>query len=148
MRKTGKKFMGLLFLIYIMILLRITVFRPGVSLANLMQNGTVNLTLFQSYIPLIQQGRWIRFIYLFVGNIVWFVPLGFGLLASGKVRKVRTVLLCGLGLSLFIELLQYILGTGISELDDLVLNTLGTWMGAATVQTYRHFQGRRKKNND
>lgn len=140
--------MGLSFLIYIMILLRITVFRPGVSLTNLMQNGTVNLTLFQDYIPLIQQGRWTRFIYLFVGNIVWFVPLGFGLLASGKMRKVRTALLCGLGLSLFIELLQYILGTGISELDDLVLNTLGTWIGAVTAQAYRHFQGRRKKNND
>lgn len=48
----------------------------------------------------------------------------------GRVRKIRTALLCGLGLSLVIETLQYIFGTGVSELDDLTLNTLRVWIGA------------------
>lgn len=38
--------------------------------------------------------------------------------------------LLGLLFSFAIELLQYVFGTGISELDDLILNSLGAWIGA------------------
>jgi glycopeptide antibiotics resistance protein len=41
------------------------------------------------------------------------------------------VLLSGLFLSLVIEFLQYAFGTGISEADDLILNTLGALIGYA-----------------
>lgn len=133
----GGRYLGVLFLIYLIILFRITVFRSGFSLASIMEKGTINLTLFQEYIPLIQQGRWFRFLYLFVGNIIWFVPFGSWLLASGKVAEVRKAALCGLVLSLLIETMQYIFGTGVSELDDLVLNTLGAWIGGAAVALYR-----------
>lgn len=34
-----------------------------------------------------------------------------------------------LNLTLFIETTQYILGTGISEIDDLILNTFGSLIG-------------------
>lgn len=44
--------------------------------------------------------------------------------------KIRTIAVMGLLFSLFIETMQYILGTGISELDDLILNTLGAVIGA------------------
>lgn len=54
------------------------------------------------------------------------------------MRKIRTALLCGLGLSLVIKTLQYLFGTGVSELDDLTLNTLRVWIGAVTVQRYRN----------
>ena len=136
-----------LFLIYIVILFRITVFRSGFSLNRLMQNGNLNLTLFQEYIPLMRQGQWFRFIYLFVGNIIWFVPFGSFLMASGKVKKLWTATLCGLGLSLLIETMQYIFGTGVSELDDLVLNTSGVWAGAAAVRLYLCYRGRRKRTD-
>ncbi|WP_294149516.1 VanZ family protein [uncultured Clostridium sp.] len=142
MRKTGSNWLKFIFLVYLAILLRITVFRTGFSMSHLMQNGTVNLTLFQDYIPLIRQGRWFRFVYLFVGNIVWFVPLGCALTASGNLKRLRTAALCGLGLSLAIETMQYLFGTGVSELDDLVLNTLGTWIGAAGGRLYRNHPGR------
>lgn len=142
MRKTGSNWLKFFFLVYLAILLRITVFRTGFSMSHLMQNGTVNLTLFQDYIPLIRQGRWFRFVYLFVGNIVWFVPLGCALTASGNLKRLRTAALCGLGLSLAIETMQYLFGTGVSELDDLVLNTLGTWIGAAGGRLYRNHPGR------
>lgn len=138
MRKVNSKFMVVLFLAYIVILFRITVFRSSFSLSHFMQNGAVNLTLFQDYLPLLQQGRWSLFLYLFAGNIICFFPLGFGLMASRKVVSLRTAALCGFGLSLVIETMQYLFGTGISELDDLVLNTFGTWAGAAAVQSCRY----------
>lgn len=130
--KTAKtSYLKILFFIYIIILFRITVFRSDFTLTQIMQNGTVNITLFQDYIPLIKEGRWFRFLYLFVGNIIWFIPFGAALLISGKVNRLWKAALCGLMLSLVIETLQYLFGTGISELDDLLLNTLGTWLGAA-----------------
>lgn len=143
MKKSRSIWLWGLFFIYLLILLRITVFRPSLTLANFMKNGTINLTLFQDYIPLIQQGRWFRFIYLFVGNIVWFVPLGGILMLSGKAKKLRRAVLYGLALSLAIEIMQYLFGTGISELDDLVLNTFGTWIGAVMGQRLRIFHDRR-----
>lgn len=44
-----------------------------------------------------------------------------------------------------IETMQYIFGTGVSELDDLVLNTLGTWAGTENVRMYRLFRCRRRE---
>lgn len=85
--------LDILFLIYLAILLRITVFRFGFSPDSLMQDGIVNLTLFGEYIPLISQGKWLRFIYLFVGNIVWFVPLGAYLMAAGRVKNAAMAVL-------------------------------------------------------
>lgn len=138
MKLSKERILKVLFLFYIVILFRITVFRSGFSLSHLMQNGTINLTLFQYYIPLLKQGRWLQFIYLFVGNIIWFVPLGCGLMTTKKVTHVYTAVLCGLFLSLLIETMQFIFGTGVSELDDLILNSLGTWAGAAAVQMWKH----------
>lgn len=127
----------ILLVLYLGILLRITVFRSGFGLENLFQNGNINLTLFTEYLPMLRSGDWFRFIYLFVGNIVWFVPLGIFMELGKKEKPLWLILLCGLALSLFIETLQYVFGTGVSELDDLVLNTLGCVCGALFVRTVR-----------
>ena len=86
MKKTKDKYLLAFFLIYMVVLFRITVFRSTFSLYHVMENGTINLSLFQDYIPFIRQERWFLVLYLFVGNIIWFVPLGCVLLASGKVK--------------------------------------------------------------
>ncbi len=131
MNLTKRMTLKCLFIIYIGVLLRITVFRSGFGFRNLCQNGIINLTLFESYIPLIKSRDIIRIIYLFVGNIIWFVPFGFYLRRFGKrERKSWEIWLLGLLLSFIIEFLQYVFGTGISEMDDLILNSLGAWMGA------------------
>ena len=128
---TKRMIIKCLFIIYIGILLRITVFRSGFGFRNLCRNGLINLTLFESYIPLIENRDLKRIIYLFVGNIIWFVPCGFYLRRFGK-RELKTweIWLLGLLFSFIIEFLQYVFGTGISELDDLILNSLGAWIGA------------------
>lgn len=135
--RTERRITDAVFLLYLLVLLRITVFRHGFSMAHLMENGTINLTLFEDYIPLLLQQRWFRFAYLFVGNIVWFVPLGFYLRAVKRVDRIWKAALCGFVLSLLIESLQYVFGTGISELDDLILNTFGAWAGAVAAAVRR-----------
>lgn len=126
---TGKKIINGLFLVYLAVLFRITVFRPGIRLENLFENGSINLSLFTGYIPLVTGGHWWMFCYLFLGNIIWFVPFGLFVKRIGRQSFAKTVLF-GFCLSLTIEVLQYVFGTGYSELDDLVLNTLGAAVGA------------------
>lgn len=65
-----------------------------------------------------------------LGNIAIFIPMGILLPALFKnVHAKKTVLLCFL-ISLSIEVSQYIVGLGIADIDDLILNTLGGAVGA------------------
>ncbi|MEH2929030.1 VanZ family protein [Candidatus Ventrimonas sp. KK005] len=72
--------------------------------------------------------------YLFVGNIVWFIPFGAFWYGIGIRRDMRRILLLGFLFSLTIETLQFVFGTGVTELDDLILNTFGVWVGAKSCQ--------------
>ena len=68
--------------------------------------------------------------YYIIGNILLFVPLGFLLpLAGRRMQRWLPVTMIGAGLSLMIELTQYVTGTGLCELDDLFHNTWGTFTG-------------------
>ena len=62
-KKTKDKYLCAFFLVYMVALFRITVFRSNFSLFHVMENGTINLSLFQDYIPLIRQERWFLDVY-------------------------------------------------------------------------------------
>ena len=124
----------ILFWLYIAAVLRITVFRPGFLPVELLKNGSINLTLFQGYVPLLKKGDWFRFLYLFGGNIIWFVPFGMYLEHKSRGNSLWKIVLAGFLFSLTIESLQYLFGTGYSELDDLILNTAGVFAGAVFVK--------------
>lgn len=121
-----RRFVDLLFLVYLLVLLRITVFRTG-WLTNERFDGTLVLVPFQSVSSHLLRGNVTYFLYLFVGNLIWFVPLGMYL----RRRNVRFWLaaLSGFLLSLCIETGQFILSTGFSDTEDLILNTVGTMLG-------------------
>lgn len=69
------------------------------------------------------------FIYHIFGNLIWFVPLG-ALLARLKPGfNGWKALLAGAALSACLEALQYLLGTGISDIDDVLINALGALLG-------------------
>lgn len=130
----GNQIFTILFAVYIAAVLRITVFRSGFQITRMFQGGQWNLTLFQAYIPLIRQQNWHRFIYLFAGNIVWFVPFGVYLQYKKRADSILRISAYGFLFSLMIETLQYVFGTGYSELDDLILNTLGAGLGAGFIK--------------
>ena len=67
------------------------------------------------------------FCYLFIGNLIWFAPVG--VLVRLRGGKLWLALLAGLCLSLLVETGQFVLGSGVSELDDLILNTCGAALG-------------------
>ena len=86
-----------------------------------------------------------------LSNIAVFVPFGFFLgewLASsnrtGSWRRVGLVTLAAFGLSLCIECLQLVLHVGFFEVTDLVMNTLGGFVGALISVGLRKVMGERR----
>ena len=81
-----------------------------------------------------------------ISNVCVFIPFGFFLaefLASAKKfsagRRLGLATLAGFGLSLCIECLQLLLRVGYFELTDLVMNTLGAFLGAGVSLLIRRF---------
>ena len=113
-------------LVYLAILLRITVFRPGIRLDDLF-SGTLNLMPLTQYLFFARYGSWKAFIYYFAGNLIVFMPLGY-LLEKKGISWQRTILV-GFLCSLLIETGQFVLGSGVAETDDILLNTIGAVLG-------------------
>ena len=126
MKRRWKGILWVIFLLYIGVLLRITVIRSSFGSYPLCSHGPIELVPFVGLIQIFHNSVGM-FLYLFVGNLVCFVPLGVLLPVLTKARKAT--ILWGLGLSLYIEVSQYVFGTGVSEVEDLILNTAGTGIG-------------------
>ena len=121
-----KKLLTILTLIWLAVLLRITVFRNS-CFSNGFFSGRIEWDAFAYYLTLARSGNWWYFCYLFFGNLIWFFPVG--ILTKLGGGRLHLAVLLGFLLSLSIETAQFILGSGISELDDLILNTLGALIG-------------------
>lgn len=62
-----------------------------------------------------------------IENILIFVPLGVYLRILGKHSLFAVA--CGAAFSLFLEIVQFILGIGATDITDLIMNTLGEAVG-------------------
>lgn len=117
----------LLTIAYLAALIQITVLRGGINWENVISGGrTARLIPFSTMLELLHGDLW-DLIYNVVGNLIWFVPLGVLL----RRRRGWMVLACGAALSACIEFSQYVLMTGVTDIDDLILNAVGAWLGWA-----------------
>lgn len=144
MDRKRKVAVRILFFLYLIVLFRITVFRAG-----FWQNGFFSGSFLLEPMGIIKEflrtGNWFRFGYLFFGNIVWFLPLG-AVFAARRMPLWRGVL-AGLGVSFLIEFLQFFFGSGVSDVDDLILNTSGCAAGYPTyflLQKLQLYRNRKK----
>ena len=64
-----------------------------------------------------------------IGNIVIFIPLGLYLPLFKKDKRVLVNFMCIFIVSLVVEILQGLLGIGVSDIDDIILNSLGGGIG-------------------
>lgn len=73
-----------------------------------------------------------------LGNVVMFVPLGFFLpLLWEKLRKICLFLPAVLGILLAIELIQLATALGCCDVDDLLLNLPGAFLGYLAALPFR-----------
>ena len=79
-----------------------------------------------------------EFLRLFLGNIGWFFPFGFLFPIMTDKKNPIIIVAAGMMFSFFIETAQFILYKGVAELDDLILNTLGTFIGYLLYRLLQH----------
>lgn len=63
-----------------------------------------------------------------MGNIIMFMPIGFGMSLLFRDVTRKQVFLIGCGFSVFIEIAQYFIARNVA-FDDVLLNTIGTVCG-------------------
>lgn len=90
-------------------------------------------------------GTW-AFVYHTLGNIAWFVPLGFIVDRLFKRCRWYHALLGGAALSILVELMQYLFRTGMPDIDDVTLNALGALIGFILSRLIRRSRASRDGN--
>lgn len=71
------------------------------------------------------------------GNILIFIPLSVILISVFGVKASKKVLFYALLTSLTIEMLQYWFGAGVSDIDDVILNVIGAYIGIFVYKVFR-----------
>lgn len=102
---------------------KIGIVKSGVHKTNLIPFKV----LFETYNEVFINGYINYFLINFIGNITIFMPIGFFIPLLWDISN-KKVILIGFLSSLFIELSQLFLIRG-TDVDDLILNTLGTILG-------------------
>ena len=69
-------------------------------------------------------------------NVLLFVPIGFLAGCGLRGMTLMKVLFFGSGLSIFIELLQFVFKKGFCEIDDVIHNVLGCLIGYGLVKVF------------
>ena len=131
--KIAKLFLWCFFAAYILLILKLTILRNGADIQVL------NLFPFRALIKIFRSNDICYFLYLFLGNIVCFMPFGFILPLLIPNISMKKVIFFTFLFSIFIEVSQYTLMVGYTELDDILLNTLGGLLGYLSLVKRRVF---------
>jgi glycopeptide antibiotics resistance protein len=116
----------LLSVFYISSLIEITVLRGGIAWNGLFdaERPMVQWMPFKTTLDEFKSGTW-PFIYHVIGNLAWFIPLGLIM----RRKSTWMALLAGILISVAIECLQWVFMTGMTDIDDVIINTGGTLTG-------------------
>ncbi|MGU3473686.1 VanZ family protein [Paenibacillus sp. D51F] len=129
-------FLYVVFIFYIVFLIKLLLL-SRISLSEIFNdqrtlNRSINLIPFYSIKEYILGGSATIKKFAFsnvVGNIVILIPLGTYLSLFKKDTRVITNLLVIFFVSLSVEIIQWLLGIGAADIDDIILNCLGGWIG-------------------
>ncbi|GMK41420.1 membrane protein, VanZ family [Paenibacillus sp. CCS19] len=124
------------FICYIFLLLKI-LFLSRVSIAELFDSHrtfvrSINLIPFRSISEFLSgsSANLARFAFgNVVGNILIFIPIGVYLSVLKSNKRVLTNLSMILVMTLLVEIIQGLAGIGTADIDDILLNSLGGWIG-------------------
>lgn len=101
----------------------------------------VRLLPFVSTILFVQNTTsWESIIINLFGNIIMFIPFGFLGWLNAKYFSFKKLIVDFLSALIIVEALQYLTRLGVFDIDDLVLNSLGVWIGFQMRKFIDHFQ--------
>lgn len=132
----SKNLIIIAFTLYVLLLTWIIVFKFRLNLSDLKYIRTINL------IPFKANGV-VNGMRETVINVVLFIPLGMYLKYLLKDRKFLSIVIIS-STSLLFEILQYIFHIGVSDITDIIMNTIGGIIGMILMVTLLLIA---KKNN-
>ena len=115
----------ILFAIYFLILVWILLFKMSFSLDELYKSRSINLIPFMGSV--VVNGR--IYINEIIDNILVFIPIGIYICMLKEDWSILRKISVGFFISLGIEVLQFILAIGATDITDLIGNTLGGIIG-------------------
>lgn len=124
-------FIQLMFAVYFFALIRFTLFKyvplDDLGRAFFLKERQISMIPFKAAIDIIKNMSSVRVVENLAGNVLLFMPFGFMFPLVTKFEGETTIY--GMLLSLFIEVAQFAFGMGFTDIDDLILNTLGAFLG-------------------
>lgn len=79
----------------------------------------------------------IKIVINIMGNIVVFTPLGIILKTKYEGLSLRKIVYITIAISVSFEIIQFLLKIGVSDIDDVILNSLGGLLGVSLVDVVR-----------
>ena len=124
-----KKLINCIFLFYILGVLCVTfIVRETMALRTSENRGLV-LQPFREFEAMVNGTHFFWFKQIFL-NVLLFVPFGILLpMVSRYFKNPIVTLITGCLFSGIIEIMQYVTGRGLTEVDDVITNTLGAAVG-------------------
>ena len=105
---------------------------------------------FRQFIGLLKEPNHMMWFWQIFLNIILFIPLGFmfPIIHSKSFRRFQIspviTIFIGFALSFSIEVMQYITGRGLADIDDLINNTLGAVIGFLIYRAGKNEYGSKK----
>lgn len=131
-RKTIIRISSILFFLYSCLMIWEVFIGPYRSYSGIRR---YNLYPFKTIADYFMNSRNYNFNVLFINlaaNIITFIPLGFfASLLFKKFRNIPAVVAFSILIVAIIESLQFVLNVGVLDIDDIILNTLGSIVGFA-----------------
>lgn len=125
-----KNSINVLFLFSLLLIVTLPLLYPIPSLISTTSYVESNYIPFVVINDLLTSYSFLYSMYNILGNIILFMPLGFLLPFKFKwINKLVKAVLVGFIVSIFIELTQLLLPFRQTDIDDVILNTLGTGIG-------------------
>ena len=122
----------ILFVLYLFFLLYFLIFSDWYGRTSIGEEYRYNLILFKEIRRFVEYretlGLFAVFTNLF-GNILIFLPYGFFISVASNCRGFFMTLFYSFGLSLGVEIFQFLTRVGSFDVDDLLLNTIGGILG-------------------
>jgi len=148
--KRGKISIWILFSIYLLILLKVILFKYPIPIREILKGHQIPISYkikSSNFIPLksifqfLFKGNNIKIsLENVLGNIVVFVPFGFLLpTLLDRTNKFKIVVLSSFILSLMFEVIQLFTVLGDFDVDDILLNTIGGILGYLFYKLLTHF---------
>lgn len=127
-RKRVRAIGKIMFILYVGFIVWFLIFSDWYGRTGIMQEYHYNLELFKEikrFWDYREQVGYFSMIINLLGNVVIFIPFGIFLPMASRYRSFFTTMFASFGLSLCVEVFQFITRVGSFDVDDLLLNTIG-----------------------